>query len=249
MASPAPQDPAPQDRVFAEIKRVSDFASDKTVANVFDDMVSRSVPFYAEMQRMLAELTAHFATKGSNIYDLGCSTGTTLALLHESLPVNAQLCGIDNSAEMLQRCREKLAMRGLGDVVELRQDDLDGAIKIENASVVLLVLTLMFVRPLNREKLIRSIYEGMNKGSCLLVVEKVLGEGSVFNRLFIERYYEFKRRMGYTDLEIAQKREALENVQVPYRIDENRDLLLSAGFREVDVFFKWYNFAGFAAIK
>jgi len=235
--------------VFAEIKRVSDFAFDKTVANVFDDMVSRSVPFYAEIQRMLAELTAHFATKGSNIYDLGCSTGTTLALLHESLPVNAQLCGIDNSAEMLQRCREKLAMRGLGDVVELRQDDLDGAIKIENASVVLLVLTLMFVRPLNREKLIRSIYAGMNKGSCLLVVEKVLGEGSVFNRLFIERYYAYKRRMGYSELEISQKREALENVLIPYRLQENFDLLTSAGFRQVDVFFKWHNFAGIVALK
>ena len=249
MASRALPNPVPQDRVFAEIRRVSDFAFDKTVAQVFDDMVSRSVPFYAEMQRMLAELTAHFATNGSKIYDLGCSTGTTMALLHGALPVNAQLCGIDNSAEMLQQCRQKLAMRGLGEVVELRQDDLDGAIEIDNASVVLLVLTLMFVRPLNREKLIRSIYAGMNKGACLLVVEKVLGEGAVFNRLFIERYYEFKRRMGYSDLEIAQKREALENVQVPYRLAENRELLLSAGFREVDVFFKWYNFAGFAAIK
>jgi len=249
MATPAPQESIPQDKVFAEIKRVSDFSFDKTVAQVFDDMVSRSVPFYAEIQRMLTELTAHFATKGSKIYDLGCSTGTTLALVHDTLPVSAQLCGIDNSAEMLQRCRQKLAMRGLDDVVELRQDDLDGAIKIDNASVVLLVLTLMFVRPLNREKLVRSIYAGMNKGACLLVVEKVLGEGSVFNRLFIERYYEFKRRMGYSDLEIAQKREALENVQVPYRVGENRDLLLGAGFREVDVFFKWYNFAGFVAIK
>jgi tRNA (cmo5U34)-methyltransferase len=133
--------------------------------------------------------------------------------------------------------------------VELRLGDLDDGIEIENASVVLMVLTLMFVRPLNREKLMRRIHAGMNENSCLLVVEKVLGDGSLFNRLFIERYYAFKRRMGYSELEISQKREALENVLIPYRLQENRNLLLGAGFREVEVFFKWYNFAGFVAVK
>jgi tRNA (cmo5U34)-methyltransferase len=114
---------------------------------------------------------------------------------------------------------------------------------------VLLVLTLMFVRPLNREKLVAGIHAGLNDNGCLLLVEKVLGDGSLFNRLFIERYYAFKRRMGYTELEIAQKREALENVLIPYRLQENRELLLQAGFRQVEVFFKWYNFAGFVAVK
>jgi len=107
----------------------------------------------------------------------------------------------------------------------------------------------MFIRPLNREKLIASIYAGMNENGCLLLVEKVLGDGSLFNRLFIERYYAYKRRRGYSELEIAQKREALENVLIPYRLSENRDLLLGAGFREVEVFFKWYNFVGIVAVK
>jgi tRNA (cmo5U34)-methyltransferase len=239
----------PVDEVFRnQLERVSDFVFNETVAGVFDDMVSRSVPFYAEIQRMLAELACSFATEGSNIYDLGCSTGTTLALLHQTLPVNAHLCGIDYSAEMLDKCRAKLAESKL-DGIELRQGDLDEGIDIENASVVLMVLTLMFVRPLNREKLMRRLHAGMNENSCLLVVEKVLGDGSLFNRLFIERYYSFKRRMGYSELEIAQKREALENVLIPYRLQENRNLLLGAGFREVEVFFKWYNFAGFVAVK
>jgi tRNA (cmo5U34)-methyltransferase len=239
----------PVDEVFRnQVERVSDFVFNETVAGVFDDMVSRSVPFYAEIQRMLAELAAAFATEGSNIYDLGCSTGTTLALLHQTLPVNAHLFGIDYSAEMLDKCRAKLTESGL-DGIELRQGDLDEGVDIENASVVLMVLTLMFVRPLNREKLMRRIHAGMNENSCLLVVEKVLGDGSLFNRLFIERYYAFKRKMGYSELEIAQKREALENVLIPYRLQENRNLLLGAGFREVEVFFKWYNFAGFVAVK
>jgi tRNA (cmo5U34)-methyltransferase len=219
------------------------------VAGVFDDMVSRSVPSYVEIQRMLVELGAYFATEGSHIYDLGCSTGTTLALLHNSLQVNARLCGIDSSEEMLKKCGDKLETLGLRDAVDLRCADLDQGVKIENASVVMLVLTLMFIRPLNREKLIAGIYSGMNENGCLLLVEKVLGDGSLFNRLFIERYYAFKRRMGYSELEISQKREALENVLIPYRLQENRDLLLEAGFREVEVFFKWYNFAGFVAVK
>jgi tRNA (cmo5U34)-methyltransferase len=238
------------DRVFSQrLDQVSDFAFNDAVAPVFDDMVTRSVPFYAEIQRMLAELAGAFAVEGSHIYDLGCSTGTTLALLHQSLPVSARLYGVDNSADMLAQCRDKLAARGLEGAIELRQADLDEGVQIENASVVMLTLTLMFVRPLNRERLIRSIHAGMNDNGCLLVVEKVLGDGSLFNRLFIERYYEFKRRMGYSELEISQKREALENILVPYRLQENRNLLMGAGFREVEVFFKWYNFAGFVAVK
>jgi len=228
---------------------VSDFKFNEAVAGVFDDMVSRSVPFYGEIQRMLAELSASFATEGSNIYDLGCSTGTTLALLQQALPVKANLYGLDYSEEMLQKGREKLTALNLADKITLMQGDLDAGIEIDNASVVLLVLTLMFVRPLHREKLMRTIHAGMNEDGCLLVVEKVLGDGSLFNRLFIERYYAFKRRMGYSELEISQKREALENILVPYRLQENRNLLLGAGFREVEVFFKWYNFAGFVAVK
>ena len=238
------------DEVFADpLDRIADFTFDERVAGVFDDMVSRSVPQYAEIQRMLAELTAYFAMEGSNIYDLGCSTGTTLALVHDALHVHANLIGIDNSAEMLEKCRSKLEPLGLGHAVELRRADLDRGIEIQDASVVLLVLTLMFVRPMCREKLMRSICSGMRENGCLLLVEKVLSDGSSFNRLFIERYYAYKRRRGYSELEIAQKREALENVLIPYRLGENRDLLLAAGFREVDVFFKWYNFVGLVAVK
>jgi tRNA (cmo5U34)-methyltransferase len=241
---------ASADKVFAKpLEHVNDFVFDATVAGVFDDMVARSVPMYAEIQRMLAELATAFVAPGSSVYDLGCSTGTTLSLLHATLPAPARLVGIDNSAEMLEQCRTKLAARNLADAIELKLGDLDVGIDVTDASVVFLVLTLMFVRPLNREKLMRQIHAGMRENGCLLMVEKVLGNGSLFNRLFIERYYAYKRRVGYSELEISQKREALENVLIPYRLQENRDLLLNAGFRQVDVFFKWYNFAGFIAVK
>jgi tRNA (cmo5U34)-methyltransferase len=127
--------------------------------------------------------------------------------------------------------------------------DLNEPYVIANASVVVLNLTLQFVRPLFRDRLVRSIWEGLNENGCLILVEKVLGNDSLFNRLFIKFYYDMKRRNDYSDTEIAQKREALENVLIPYRIDENVELLRRNGFGSVDVFFKWYNFAGLIGVK
>ena len=128
--------------------------------------------------------------------------------------------------------------------VDLHVAELNDGVQVENASVVMLVLTLQFIRPLRREKLIADIFRGMRPNGCLIVVEKVLGEDSVFNRQFIKYYYDMKRRHGYSEMEISQKREALENVLIPYKLLENRELLLNSGFKAVDVFFKWYNFAG-----
>jgi tRNA (cmo5U34)-methyltransferase len=115
--------------------------------------------------------------------------------------------------------------------------------------MVTMVLTMQFIRPLYRDTLTTSILQGLNDNGCLILVEKVLGEDSVFNRLFIKYYYDLKKKRGYSELEIAQKREALENVLVPYRLMENREMLLRAGFRCCDVFFKWYNFCGMVALK
>jgi tRNA (cmo5U34)-methyltransferase len=115
--------------------------------------------------------------------------------------------------------------------------------------MVLMILTLQFIRPLHRDKLIGTILNGMNENGALILVEKLIGEHSLFNRLFIKYYYDLKKRNGYSELEIAQKREALENVLVPYKLMENREMLLRAGFRYCDVFFKWYNFSGIIAVK
>ena len=118
-----------------------------------------------------------------------------------------------------------------------------------DASVVIMCLTLQFIRPLYRQHVIQSIAHGLRSGGCLILVEKVLSQNSTLNRLFIKYYYEMKRRKGYSDLEIVQKREALENVLVPYHLEENKELLLSSGFKACDVFFRWYNFCGILALK
>jgi len=240
---------ATKDEVFREVESVADFSFGEKVASVFDDMLDRSVPFYQEMQRMIAEMGADFATEGSNVYDLGCSTGNTLLNLDASVGKGVKFIGIDYSEEMLKRCRLKLAQRGLRREHELICADLNHGVSIQNASMVFMVLTLQFVRPLYRDTLVKSILQGLNENGCLILVEKVLGEDSVFNRLFIKYYYDLKKRHGYSEMEISKKREALENVLVPYKLMENREMLLRAGFRYCDVFFKWYNFCGIIAVK
>lgn len=239
-----------RDEVYrSERSAVADFRFGTDVATVFDDMVTRSVPFYVEIQRMIAEMAGDFATPDSVVYDLGCSTGTTFLNMHPKLDPSVRLVGIDNSPEMLDKCRAKLLEHGMARPCELRYADLNEGVVIENASVVMLILTLQFVRPLNRDRLIVDVFRGLRQNGCLILVEKLLGEDSLFNRLFIKYYYDMKRRNGYSELEISQKREALENVLVPYKLLENRELLLRTGFRFVDVFFKWYNFCGMVAVK
>ena len=239
-----------RDQVYRDPREhIADFTFDRAVAGVFDDMVTRSVPFYDEIQRMIVEIARDFAVPDTNVFDLGCSTGTTLLKLDEQLDPTVSFVGVDNSNAMLQRMREKLDERGVARSVDLRCRDLNEGIDVENASLVTLILTLQFIRPLRREKLVGDVFRGLNPQGCLILVEKVLGEESMFNRLFINYYYDLKRREGYSDTEISQKREALENVLIPYKLLENRELLLKTGFSAVDVFFKWYNFCGLVAVK
>lgn len=238
------------DKIFHEARpAIGDFKFDRTVVTVFDDMVTRSVPYYVEIQRMLVEMVRDFAVPDSAVYDLGCSTGTTFINLHPHLDPRIRFVGIDNSAEMLEKCRAKFKEHGVDRPLELHCRDLNESVVVEDASVAMLIFTLQFIRPLRRDRLIADIYKGLRPQGCLLLAEKVLGEESLFNRLFIKYYYDLKRRNGYSENEISQKREALENVLIPYKLLENREMLLAAGFRYVDVFFKWYNFCGLVAVK
>lgn len=239
-----------KDEVFKEnLGKIDDFTFNNNVANVFNDMVSRSVPFYHEIQRMITEIAADFAPKGKSVYDLGCSTGTTLLNLDQVLDPSIKFVGIDNSEDMLEKCRANFKAAEVKRPYDLTCGDLNQGVMMDNPSVVVMCLTLQFVRPLYREKLVRSICEQLDDLGCLILVEKVLGEDSMFNRLFIKYYYEMKRRNHYSEMEISQKREALENVLIPYKLLENRELLLASGFRYVDTFFKWYNFTGMVAVK
>lgn len=242
-----------QDTIFAqELQAISDFDFGEKTAEVFDNMLDRSIPQYWELQRMMGELAADFARDGSTVYDLGCSTGITLKTIADAIKdagKSVSLVGIDYSAPMLERARERFGQLSEHKMPHFIEGDLNKECAIKNASVVVLNLTLQFVRPMNRDRLIRSIADGLNDGGCLILVEKVVGEDALLNRLFIKLYYDMKRRNGYSETEIAQKREALENVLIPYRIEENIELLKRNGFTEADTFFKWYNFAGMVGVK
>jgi tRNA (cmo5U34)-methyltransferase len=241
-----------RDILFQEDSATRDFTFDTKVAQVFDDMVSRSVPFYAELQHMLADLTLQFtpATDGA-ICDLGCSTGTTIdfILSSPSCPPTTHAYGVDNAPAMLEEARQKLARHAEAKRVTLITADLDGELKLPSVNVVLMNWTLQFVRPIHREALLRQIYNSLRPGGALLMAEKVLVEDSTLNRMYIELYYRYKAKQGYTTEEIQRKRESLENVLIPYRVEENVELLKRCGFDAVDTCFRWFNWAAFVAMK
>jgi tRNA (cmo5U34)-methyltransferase len=242
-----------RDEVFlTSARRAGEFAFDDEVADAFDDMAVRSIPFYLEQQRMVCELAARFWTPGSDVYDLGCATGTTLLGLAQSIRAAARIIGYDSSPSMLRSAEAKVRAHGLDHRIETRRVDLErdrSTAPLTNAGVVVMCWTMQFIRPMERDSLIQWIYRGLLKHGALIVTEKILATHRPMDALFIDRYYALKRRSGYSETEIARKREALENVLIPYRADELVALFGRNGFRIVETFFQWYNFAGFLCLK
>ena len=233
------------DKVFTKpIKKQFEF--DEEVAAVFDDMLERSVPFYKESQK----ITEFFALKNLNddgvLYDLGCSTASLLLNIHRSLEVNASLIGLDNSQAMLTQAKRKCEAYG-AKIDVLNADILEYEYK--EADVFISNYTLQFIRPLVREELVKKIASSLKKDGVFIFSEKVISHHSKLNKDLIECYYGFKKEQGYSEYEIMQKREALENVLVPYSEDENIKMALNCGFSHCEVVFRWANFATFIAIK
>ncbi len=227
-----------------------DFAFGRDAAGVFEDMLARSIPFYGEIQAMTAELARSFAQEGSAIYDLGCSTGTTMLSLAKVLrDRNVRIIGVDSSAAMLAKARRRLKRAGIMPRCRLVEADMNRGVDLTNASVAILNLTLHFVRPCNREKLLARVHKGLRRNGCLILTEKILAADSNLARQFVDLYHAFKARQGYSRLEIRRKRESLENVLIPYRFEENQRLLRRSGFALTEEFFRWYNFCGILAVK
>ena len=233
------------DKVFTKpIKKQFEF--DEEVAAVFDDMLQRSVPFYKESQK----ITEFFALKNLKedgvLYDLGCSTASLLLNIHRSLDVKAELIGLDNSEAMLAQAKRKCEAYG-AKIDVLNADILEYDYK--EADVFISNYTLQFIRPLVREELVKNIASSLKKEGVFIFSEKVISHHSKLNKDLIECYYDFKKEQGYSEYEIMQKREALENVLVPYSEEENIKMALNCGFSHCEVVFRWANFATFIAIK
>jgi len=226
------------------------FAFDKRVVNVFDDMVNRSVPGYETIQLLVADLALRF-NRNNLIYDLGCSTGNTILSLLKRANKPLRLIGVDNSADMLCECKSKLAEVPDHHRIELIEKDLSSLSVYENgkADVVILNLVLQFIRPLLRPGILQNAFQNIESGGCLILVEKTIQKNQELNKLFIDYYHCYKKEMGYSDLEISNKREALENKLIPFFLDENIALLKEAGFSHASQFFQWMNFSGILAVK
>ena len=233
------------DKVFAKpIKKQFEF--DEEVAAVFDDMLTRSIPFYEESQKIIEFFVLKYLQDGGKVYDLGCSTASLLINIHRKLQVDATLIGLDNSEAMLEHARKKCEAFGAN--VLLKQADVL-TYPYELADIFISNYTLQFIRPLLREDLIQIIANNLKDGGIFLFSEKVISHHPKLHKDLIECYYDFKKIQGYSEYEIMQKREALENVLIPYSEEENIKMVLDNGFSHCEVIFRWANFATFIAIK
>ena len=222
------------------------FEFDAEVAAVFEDMLQRSVPFYSEAMSLTQRFAQNYIKEGSKVYDLGCSTASTLLNIERNLECKAQLIGLDNAPSMLEQAQKKILAFNSDIVVE--EADVLGY-EYAACDVMISNYTLQFIRPLEREKLVAKIATALHDGGAFIFSEKVVSTDSKLNKELIECYYEFKKEQGYSTYEIAQKREALENVLIPYTESENILMATRNGFKHCEPIFRWANFATFIAIK
>lgn len=222
---------------------------DENVTQVFDDMLIRSIPQYEAMRQACFDWACRFQRRDTVILDLGCSRGEAMARLVDRFGVNNHFIGVEVSEPMLAAARQRFAGMIQAGVVDIRQLDLREGYPPVQASVTLCVLTLQFTPIEHRLRIMRDIYRHTTPGGALILVEKVLGATADLDQAMIKFYYDFKHANGYTWEEIDRKRLSLEGKLVPMTARWNEELLRETGFREVDCFWRWMNFAGWVAVR
>ena len=239
-----------KDDLFRKRKSQSDFVFDEQVADVFDDMVVRSIPGYETIVSTIGGFARKYYRPNSNIYDLGCSLGgVTFEICKQLGESDFNLVAIDNSEAMVERLVEKKTkIGGLDNSVKILCEDINDT-AIENASVVILNFTLQFLPPKCRNQLIKRIYNALIPGGILVLSEKIVLDDKSLNSLFIEMYHKFKESNGYSELEISQKRLALENILIPEPISVHKSRHVSAGFNSFEVWFQHLNFVSMISLK
>jgi len=236
-----------RDQIFTKTNDLVDFTFDKSVANVFDDMVRRSVPGYQSMIEMIGLVVKTYGQNNTNYYDLGASTGAVALALGLSNPhQQSRIIAVDNSVEMVKKCKNNLD--GKISNFDVICSDIND-ISCENSSIVILNLTLQFIPVEQRQALINKIYQGLNPGGALVVSEKIHFDNPKQQAKMTELHLDFKRANGYSELEIAAKRQSIENVLITDNKQTHFDRLDSAGFNQSLCHFQCLNFASFLAIK
>ena len=222
------------------------FEFDEAVASVFDDMLSRSVPFYDEVRKLVISLILSEQEEGKKVLDLGSSTAKFLLDLHSKMDVKMKLKGLDNSQAMLDRAEQKC--QAFGADIELELADML-TYDYYQEDIIVANYTLQFIRPLQRVELVKKLYDGLNDDGLFIFSEKVVFDDKKLDKELIDIYYDYKKDQGYSEYEIAQKREALENVLIPFTIKENIQMCKEAGFRQIETVFQWANFVTFVVRK
>lgn len=241
-----------KDRLFeSTVTEPGDFVFDQRVVSVFPDMINRSVPGYGTIVPMIGMLARRFAQDGTRLYDLGCSLGAvTLAMQKAVTAKNVDIIAVDNSRAMIDGLNAMLEGNDGGDLppVNARHGDLLET-EVKNASVVVLNFTLQFIAPEHRAGLLERIADGMVPGGILALSEKIRFEDPREQALQTEWHHDFKRAQGYSDLEIARKRDALEKVLIADSLPQHRKRLAEAGFDPVHTWFQGFNFVSLVAFR
>lgn len=239
-----------KDSLYANpLGEINAFKFDEAVVNVFPDMIQRSVPGYGAIISAIGMLAGRFCQEDSNCYDLGCSLGAaTLAMRERVAVTNCRIVAVDSSEAMVSRFKQNLTRNRGKPLVDIRCGDIRH-VDIERASVVVLNFTLQFIPLEDRAALLGKIYQGMLPGGVLILSEKLKFEDERQQALQIEMHQHFKKLQGYSDLEISQKRTALENVLLPETFSIHQKRLLAAGFSSVEIWFQYFNFASMIALK
>jgi tRNA (cmo5U34)-methyltransferase len=236
-----------RDTIYADpVSNVAGFRFDEAVAAVFPDMIQRSVPGYSNIIAMTGLIAARHAIDHSRCYDLGCSLGaSTLAMWSQLKQRPLQFVAVDNSEAMLARCRTQLPENANIELVCAALQD----VVVEQASVVVLNFTLQFVPLAQRNAVIQTIYDGLLPGGVLVLSEKICFDNVAMQTLTTELHHDFKKANGYSEMEVSQKRAAIDNVLVPETLAAHEYRLQQAGFQNFGVWFQCFNFMSLVAIK
>lgn len=243
--------PRKRDTVYQDpLAQLTDFEFDQNVVSVFEDMINRSVPGYATIVHNLQHFASRFAKPNTQCYDLGCSLGASTFAMRKGIEdkKNIHIVSVDTSADMIKRAKGYIANDSPSTTVEFIQADIRN-INIENASMVTLNFTLQFLPLTDREKLLQNVFNGMNKGACLILSEKICFDDQSIQEILTDVHHQFKREQGYSDLEISQKRDAIENVMKQESSDTHIQRLQSIGFQHISQWYQNTAFCSFFAIK
>jgi len=242
--------PLSADAIYAKkITDVADFRFDAAVAAVFTDMINRSIPGYADLVKYIGVLAKRFVTHDSLVYDLGCSLGAVSLSIDQSVTeVDCDITALDYSQEMLIKMSEVTEQYAWRHSIRIEQGDIR-TYALQANTFTVMNFVLQFIPPAERDSMVNKVYQALLPGGAFVLSEKIKLDESNNDSLLFDLHHDFKRSQGYSDMEISQKRNALEDIMKIDTLSAQTTRLKNAGFSKVIQWYQAYNFVSFVAIK